>query len=79
MEFHSQVLRNVVSSTYVKRLCSLQFVIAVGTVLVLYTFNRKVSFMEVDQRSVLAAQEIEFGRVYLECSVAMVNFPLPVA
>ena len=35
--------------------------------------------MEVDRRSVLAAQEIECGRAYLECSVPMVNYPLPVA
>ena len=44
-----------------------------------YHINRKVSFMEVDQRSVLAGQQIECGRANLECSVAIVNFSLPVA
>lgn len=44
-----------------------------------YHINRKVSFMEVDQRSVLAGQQIKCGRANLECSVAIVNFSLPVA
>ena len=35
--------------------------------------------MEVDQRSVLAGQQIECGRANLECFVAIVNFSLPVA